>query len=66
MKKRKKTILFNNIYAIFLIIILIISIMLSFKTGMQMYYLMSTDLNDKDIPAEGKVAEWKFDVKIEY
>lgn len=65
-EKKKKIKLLNNIYMIFLIIILIITLILSFRTGMQMYYLMSTDLNDKDIPAKGTVAEWKFEVKIEY
>lgn len=65
MKKSKIKIL-NNIYLIFLIIVLIVAILLSFKTGMQLYYLLNTDLNNKDTPIKSSVADFNFEVTIEY
>lgn len=61
--KRKKI---NHLYLVFLMIILIIAILLSFRTGMSMYYLVNTNLNDKDTPGNGDVATWNFEVRIEY
>ena len=65
-EKKVKIKLLNNIYIIFLIIVLIIIIILSFKTGSKMYYLINTDLNDKDFPSKTDVAEWYFDVEVKY
>lgn len=65
MKKSKIKIL-NNIYLIFLMIVLIVAILLSFKTGMQLYYLLNTDLNNKDTPIKSSVADFNFEVTIEY
>ncbi len=65
-KKKSKIELLNKIYIIFLIIVLIITILISVRTGMQMYYLINTNLNDKDVPTKSNVADWKFEVVIEY
>ena len=65
MKKSKVKIL-NNIYMCFLIIVIIIIVILSFKTGMQMYYLINTNLDDKDVPGNSEIADWNFEVTIEY
>ena len=56
----------NNLYLIFLIIVMIIGIVFSFRTGMKVYYLINTNLNDKDVPVEADIADWNFDVRIEY
>ena len=65
-KKKSKIELLNKIYMIFLIIVLIIAILISFRTGMQMYYLVNTNLNNKDVPTKSDVADWNFEVVIEY
>lgn len=65
MKKLKVKVV-NKIYLIFLIIILIIAMSFSFKTGMQLYYLINTNLNDKDTPVNSEIAGWNFEVTIEY
>lgn len=64
--KKSKISKLNIIYLIFLIIILIFAMLLSLKTGMQLYYLINTNLNDKDTPVKSDVADWKFEVRIEY
>ncbi len=64
--KESKVKILNRIYIIFLIIVLIIAILFSFRTGMQMYYLVNTNLNDKDVPSESDVANWNFKVWVEY
>lgn len=65
-KKKTKMRLINKIYMIFLIIALIIAIIVSFRTGIKAYYLVNTNLNDKDIPIKSEVAEFNFEVTIEY
>lgn len=55
----------NNFYLIFLICIIIISIVISFRTGSKMYYLVNTNLNDKDTPINSEIAFWKFEVTIQ-
>ncbi len=65
-KKKTKMRLINKIYMIFLIIVLIIAIIVSFRTGIKAYYLVNTNLNDKDIPIKSEVAEFNFEVTIEY
>ena len=64
--KESKVKTLNKIYIIFLIIVLIIVVLFSFKTGMQMYYLVNTNLNDKDVPTESDVADWNLEVWVEY
>lgn len=64
--KKTKIRLLNKVYIIFLIIVLIIAIILSFRTGMQMYYLVNTNFNDKNMPTNSEVADWNFEVTIEY
>lgn len=64
--KKLKVKLVNKIYLIFLIIILIIVMLFSFRTGMHLYYLINTNLNDKDTPVNSEVADWNFEVTIEY
>ena len=56
----------NYIYIMFLIFILIIMLLASFKSGIKMYYLVNTNLNSKEIPGSSYIAHWKFEVRIEY
>ena len=58
--------LLNKIYLIFLIFVLIIIVVFSFKSGKQMFYLVNTNLNDKDTPVKTDIANWKIEVSIEY
>ena len=56
----------NIIYFIILIILLILLIIVSFKTGERIYKLITTDLEDKDTILQTDVAEWRFNVRVEY
>lgn len=64
--EKNKLIILNKIYLVFLIIVWILIFVFSFKTGTQMYYLVNTNLNDKNTPINSDVASWKFEVLIEY
>jgi hypothetical protein len=61
--KQKKL---NNLYLFFLIIILLLIFTISFKTGENIYYLFHTNLNDKISDGNTKIANWSFEVRIEY
>lgn len=61
--KQKKL---NNLYLTFLIILLIISFIISFKTGEGIYYLFNTNLDDKISNTNSEIAIWEFKVRIEY
>ncbi|MCI8310186.1 MAG: hypothetical protein HFJ45_08550 [Clostridia bacterium] len=56
----------NNLYLTFLIILLIISFIISFKTGEGIYYLFNTNLDDKISNTNSEIAIWEFKVRIEY
>ena len=64
--KKHRIKLVNKIYLVFLIIILIIIMIVSFKTGNQMYYLINTSLNKQNTNVDSDIADWKFQVTIEY
>ena len=61
--KQKKL---NNLYLTFLIILLIISFIISFKTGEGIYYLFNKNLDDKISNTNSEIAIWVFNVRIEY
>ena len=65
MEKNRKNVL-NKIYLIFLVFILIITLIFSFQSGKQMYYLINTNLNAEKTPVKSEIADWKFQVIIEY
>lgn len=56
----------NKTYLVFLIFVIILMIVLSFITGNQMYYLINTNLKDTNNPVKSKIANWRFEVFIEY
>ena len=62
-KKRNKL---NNIYFCILIILLIFSFIVSFKTGESIYYLLNTNLSDSFEESNTEIATWGFSVRIEY
>ena len=64
--KENRIKLVNKIYVIFLIILLILVMIISFKTGNQLYYLINTSLNSQDTQVESNIANWKFRVTIAY
>lgn len=68
MEKRKscRIKLVNKIYLVLLIFILIIIMIISFKTGKQMYYLINTNLDNQNTDIDSDIANWKFQVTIEY
>lgn len=68
MEKRKscRIKLVNKIYLVLLIFILIIIMIISFKTGKQMYYLINTNLDNQNTDVDSDIANWKFQVTIEY
>ena len=39
---------------------------ISFKTGKQMYYLINTNLDNQNTDIDSDIANWKFQVTIEY
>ena len=49
-----------------LIIVLILGIVFSFKSGSQMYYLVNTNLGNQNTDARSGIANWKIEVTIEY
>ena len=57
---------FNNLYLSILIVLLIISFIVSFKTGNMIYYLLNTNLNDTFEESNTEIATWGFSVRIEY
>lgn len=56
----------NRMYLIFLIIILIIVFVCSFRVGSKIYHLINTNLDDKNTPVKSDVADWNIKVTIEY
>jgi hypothetical protein len=56
----------NNLYLVFLIILLILIFIISFKTGENIYYLTHTNLNEESTNTYTGVAGWGFEVRIEY
>lgn len=54
------------IYLIVLIILLIFTFIVSFKTGESIYYLVNTNPEDKNTNAFSNIAEWNFSARIEY
>lgn len=56
----------NNLYLSILIFFLIISFIISFKTGNKIYYLLNTNLNDNFGKSNTEIATWGFSVRIEY
>ena len=65
MKKSEIQVL-NRVYLAFLIIVLILGIVFSFKSGSQMYYLVNTNLGNQNTDAKSGIANWKIEVTIEY
>lgn len=43
-----------------------IMMIVSFKTGNQLYYLVNTSLNSQNTQVESNIASWKFRVTIAY
>ena len=71
MKNKNKKDLFkynnqNNLYLSILIILLIISFAVSFKSGEELYYLINTNLNGTSEQSNSEIATWGFTVRIEY
>lgn len=62
-KKRNKL---NNIYFCILIILLIFSFIVSFKTGESIYYLLNTNSDNLISNSSSQIADWNFTVRIEY
>ena len=56
----------NNLYLSILIFFLIISFIISFKTGNKIYYLLNTNLSDNFGKSNTEIATWGFSVRIEY
>jgi multisubunit Na+/H+ antiporter MnhB subunit len=65
MEKEKIKKKVNRIYLIILILVLLISCIVSFKTGENLYRHTST-LSNKNTVSNTYVASWNFDVRIEY
>ena len=63
-KYRRRTL--NNMYLVFLIFVLILAFLISFKTGENLYYLINTNSEEKDTITSSSIADWSFDVRIEY
>lgn len=53
-------------YLIVLIILLIFTFIVSFKTGESIYYLVNTNPEGKSTDAFSNIAEWNFSARIEY
>ncbi len=54
------------IYISILIVFLILLIIISFETGKMIYKLTNTNLGDKSTVLKSDIAEWKFNVRVEF